>query len=153
MFKALPVNTKGSLSKHLKTLASGSLPCRHDQLRDENEGLAGELKASQTIAAKLQCQVVNAERNLLDKENVGSLLKEKEKAWEEERAGWMVEREQRLGMSSITRRIIRNWPQNAVSYCLKDLGVSFLLSPNPQTSKAPWRGFIRPIGTWAIWLG
>ncbi|KAM0070786.1 hypothetical protein Hdeb2414_s0001g00017241 [Helianthus debilis subsp. tardiflorus] len=71
--------------------------CRHDQLRDENEGLAGELKASQTIVAKLQYRVVNAKRNLLEKENVGALLKEKEKAWEEERAGWMVERERLVG--------------------------------------------------------
>ncbi|MFS7929172.1 hypothetical protein Hanom_Chr04g00329341 [Helianthus anomalus] len=36
------------------------------------------------------CRVVNAEQNLLEKE-------EKEKAWEEERAGWMVEMERLVG--------------------------------------------------------
>ncbi|KAJ0462875.1 hypothetical protein HanHA300_Chr14g0508891 [Helianthus annuus] len=72
---------------------SASMLQRVLSLRDENGGLVSESKASKTIAAELQCRVVSAERKLLEKENVGALLKGKEKAWEEERAGWMAERE------------------------------------------------------------
>ncbi|KAJ0702209.1 hypothetical protein HanPI659440_Chr14g0526771 [Helianthus annuus] len=61
---------------------SASMLQRVLSLRDENGGLVSESKASKTIAAELQCRVVSAERKLLEKE-----------AWEEERAGWMAERE------------------------------------------------------------
>ncbi|KAF5767293.1 hypothetical protein HanRHA438_Chr14g0632601 [Helianthus annuus] len=66
---------------------SASMLQRVLSLRDENGGLVSESKASKTIAAELQCRVVSAERKLLEKENVGALLKRKEKA------GWMAERE------------------------------------------------------------
>ncbi|MFS7968125.1 hypothetical protein Hanom_Chr09g00793831 [Helianthus anomalus] len=70
MSEAPPVNTKGSLSKHLKNLRPSSglfIYCegffrgagmlqRVNALRDENEGLMSELKTSQTIAAELRCR-------------------------------------------------------------------------------------------------
>ncbi|KAF5781277.1 hypothetical protein HanRHA438_Chr11g0494601 [Helianthus annuus] len=96
MSEALPVATKVSLSKHLKvlrpisSLVLGPLPA----LKEENKHLEDRLKTSQTIAAKLQCRVVSAERGLLDKEHAGDLLKENERAWNEEQTKLMREREQ-----------------------------------------------------------
>ncbi|MFS7976593.1 hypothetical protein Hanom_Chr10g00894251 [Helianthus anomalus] len=43
-----------------------------DDLRKANEELKGELKASQSVAAELRCQVVEAERKLQE-EKVHSL--------------------------------------------------------------------------------
>ncbi|MFS8024646.1 hypothetical protein Hanom_Chr16g01465801 [Helianthus anomalus] len=37
---------------------------RVDDMRKENEGLKSDLKTSQTVAAELRCQVVEAERKL-----------------------------------------------------------------------------------------
>ncbi|KAJ0438487.1 hypothetical protein HanHA300_Chr16g0614591 [Helianthus annuus] len=56
-----------------------------------------ELKTSQTIVAELRCRVVSAERELLERENAGVLLEQREKAWEKERAGWITKREQLFG--------------------------------------------------------
>ncbi|KAF5798240.1 hypothetical protein HanRHA438_Chr07g0300991 [Helianthus annuus] len=58
---------------------------RVNELRDINEGLLRELKTSQTVVAELRCRVVDAERKLLEKENVGALLKQKERAWQDEK--------------------------------------------------------------------
>ncbi|MFS7965797.1 hypothetical protein Hanom_Chr09g00766401 [Helianthus anomalus] len=44
---------------------------RVDDLRKENEGLKSDLKASQSIAAEVQCQVVEAERKLQDGASLG----------------------------------------------------------------------------------
>ncbi|KAM0040502.1 hypothetical protein Hdeb2414_s0012g00394711 [Helianthus debilis subsp. tardiflorus] len=64
---------------------AGKLQCVQ-ALKKEKMELENCLKSSQTIAAELQCQVVKDERLLLEKE-------EKEKAWEEERAGLMQEKD------------------------------------------------------------
>ncbi|KAM0041768.1 hypothetical protein Hdeb2414_s0011g00370151 [Helianthus debilis subsp. tardiflorus] len=63
-------------------------------LKEEKRDLEDQLKTSQTITLELQCRVVNAERCLLEKEHVRALVKEKEKAWDKERAMLMREREQ-----------------------------------------------------------
>uniref|UniRef100_A0A251RVG1 Uncharacterized protein n=1 Tax=Helianthus annuus TaxID=4232 RepID=A0A251RVG1_HELAN len=48
--------------------------------------------------------MVNDERNLLDKENAGALLKEKE-----ERVGWMVERERLVEEDNQKLAAERHW--------------------------------------------
>ncbi|KAJ0733948.1 hypothetical protein HanPI659440_Chr11g0414201 [Helianthus annuus] len=50
-------------------------------LKEENKDLEDRLKTSQTIAAKLQCRVVSAERGLLDKE--AKLMREREQLVED----------------------------------------------------------------------
>ncbi|KAJ0700267.1 hypothetical protein HanPI659440_Chr10g0379331 [Helianthus annuus] len=59
---------------------------RIQTLKEDNKDLEDCLKTSQTIAAELQCHVMIAERSLLEKE-------EKERAWDEERAKLIRERE------------------------------------------------------------
>ncbi|KAJ0871078.1 hypothetical protein HanRHA438_Chr11g0508071 [Helianthus annuus] len=54
-------------------------------LRDVNEGLMSELKTSQTVAAELRCRVVDSERKLLERENAGALLEQKERVWRDEK--------------------------------------------------------------------
>ncbi|KAJ0569588.1 hypothetical protein HanHA300_Chr05g0167951 [Helianthus annuus] len=53
---------------------------RIDDLRRANEGLKAELKASQSVAAGLRCQVVDAERKLQEEKEreMASLVEEKE---------------------------------------------------------------------------
>ncbi|MFS8001754.1 hypothetical protein Hanom_Chr13g01194111 [Helianthus anomalus] len=64
-----------------------------NELRSINKGLLSELKTSQTIAAKLRCRVIDAERKLFEKENVGAQLEQNERAWERERGAWLEEKE------------------------------------------------------------
>ncbi|KAJ0878701.1 hypothetical protein HanRHA438_Chr10g0442771 [Helianthus annuus] len=59
---------------------------RIDDLRRANEGLKAELKASQSVAAGLRCQVVEAERKLQEEKGAGAMLEKKERAWEQEMA-------------------------------------------------------------------
>ncbi|KAM0070774.1 hypothetical protein Hdeb2414_s0001g00017111 [Helianthus debilis subsp. tardiflorus] len=58
---------------------------RVDELRRENEGLRGDLKTSQTVAAELQCWVIDAERRLQEEKREG--------AWARERATLVEEKE------------------------------------------------------------
>ncbi|KAM0027749.1 hypothetical protein Hdeb2414_s0019g00543791 [Helianthus debilis subsp. tardiflorus] len=59
---------------------------RVDDLRKENEGLKSDLKASQSIAAELRCQVVEAKHKLLEEKGAGAMLERRERAWEREMA-------------------------------------------------------------------
>ncbi|KAJ0442685.1 hypothetical protein HanPSC8_Chr16g0716571 [Helianthus annuus] len=59
---------------------------RVDELRKENERLRGDLQTSQTIAAELQCQVVDAERRLQEEKGSGAMLEQKERTWAKEMA-------------------------------------------------------------------
>ncbi|KAJ0514626.1 hypothetical protein HanRHA438_Chr10g0464761 [Helianthus annuus] len=63
-------------------------------LKEDNKDLEDRLKTSQTTAIELQCRVVSVERDLLEKEHARALLKERERAWNEERAKLMREMEQ-----------------------------------------------------------
>ncbi|KAM0019054.1 hypothetical protein Hdeb2414_s0026g00681081 [Helianthus debilis subsp. tardiflorus] len=56
---------------------------RVDDLRKANEELKGELKASQSVAAKLRCQV-----------GAGAMLERRERAWEREMAVLVEEKEE-----------------------------------------------------------
>ncbi|MFS8000852.1 hypothetical protein Hanom_Chr13g01183421 [Helianthus anomalus] len=67
---------------------------RVDDLRKENEGLKSDLKASQSIAAELRCQVVEAERKLREEKGAGAMLEQRERAWEREMAALMEEKEE-----------------------------------------------------------
>ncbi|KAF5783121.1 hypothetical protein HanXRQr2_Chr11g0504241 [Helianthus annuus] len=55
------------------------------ELRRENEGLRGDLKTSQTVAAELRCRVSDAERRLQEEK--------RERAWARERAALVEEKE------------------------------------------------------------
>ncbi|KAF5798393.1 hypothetical protein HanRHA438_Chr07g0302881 [Helianthus annuus] len=63
-------------------------------LKEDNKDLEDRLKTSQTIAAELQCRVVNAERGLLEKGICSPFTLFLLLAWIEERAKLMREREQ-----------------------------------------------------------
>ncbi|KAF5759940.1 hypothetical protein HanXRQr2_Chr16g0747461 [Helianthus annuus] len=59
---------------------------RVDELRKENERLRGDLQTSQTVAAELRCQVVDAERRLQEEKGSGAMLEQKERTWAKEMA-------------------------------------------------------------------
>ncbi|KAM0027004.1 hypothetical protein Hdeb2414_s0020g00564551 [Helianthus debilis subsp. tardiflorus] len=84
-----PTGVKGSLSKHLRSSSLVSEP-----LLRENEGLKSDLKTSQTVAAELRCQVVDAERKLHEEKGAGALLERKERAREKEMATLVEEKEE-----------------------------------------------------------
>ncbi|KAJ0435247.1 hypothetical protein HanIR_Chr17g0891221 [Helianthus annuus] len=67
---------------------------RIDDLRRANEGLKAELKAFQSAAARLRCQVVEAERKLQEEKGAGAMLERKERAWEQEMAVLVGEKEE-----------------------------------------------------------
>ncbi|KAJ0678487.1 hypothetical protein HanOQP8_Chr12g0448521 [Helianthus annuus] len=67
---------------------------RVDELRRENEGLKSDLKTSQTVAAKLRCQVVDAERKLQEEKGVSVMLEQKERTWAREMASLVEEKEE-----------------------------------------------------------
>ncbi|KAM0037061.1 hypothetical protein Hdeb2414_s0014g00433771 [Helianthus debilis subsp. tardiflorus] len=67
---------------------------RIDDLRRANEGLKAELKASQSVAARLRCQVVDAERRLQEEKGAGAMLDRNERAWEREMAALVEEKEE-----------------------------------------------------------
>ncbi|KAJ0659760.1 hypothetical protein HanOQP8_Chr14g0529851 [Helianthus annuus] len=67
---------------------------RVDDLRKENEGLRSDLKASQSVAAELRCQVVEAERKLQEEKGAGAMLERKEQAWEREMTALVEEKEE-----------------------------------------------------------
>ncbi|KAJ0858225.1 hypothetical protein HanRHA438_Chr13g0598751 [Helianthus annuus] len=67
---------------------------RIDDLRRANEGLKAELKISQSVAAELRCQVVEAERKLQEEKGAGAMLEKKERAWEQEMAVLVEEKEE-----------------------------------------------------------
>ncbi|MFS7947522.1 hypothetical protein Hanom_Chr06g00549261 [Helianthus anomalus] len=69
---------------------------RVNALRDESEGLLSNLKTFRTVAAELRCMVVDAEKKLLERENVGARLEQRERAWEPERGTWLAEKERLL---------------------------------------------------------
>ncbi|KAM0050904.1 hypothetical protein Hdeb2414_s0007g00229171 [Helianthus debilis subsp. tardiflorus] len=55
-------------------------------LRRANKELKSELKASQSVAVDLRCQVVKAERKLQEEKGAGAILERREQAWEREMA-------------------------------------------------------------------
>ncbi|KAJ0716510.1 hypothetical protein HanPI659440_Chr13g0513531 [Helianthus annuus] len=65
---------------------------RVDDLRKENEGLRNDLKTSQSVAAELRCQVVEAERKLQEVKGAGVMLEWRERAWEREMAALVEEK-------------------------------------------------------------
>ncbi|KAJ0433964.1 hypothetical protein HanIR_Chr17g0876031 [Helianthus annuus] len=65
-----------------------------DDLRKANEGLKAELKASQSVVAGLRGQVVDAERRLQEEKGAGAMLERKERAWEQEMASLIAEKEE-----------------------------------------------------------
>ncbi|KAM0011274.1 hypothetical protein Hdeb2414_s0065g00766661 [Helianthus debilis subsp. tardiflorus] len=65
-----------------------------DDLRKENEALKSDLKASQSIAAELRCQVVEAKRKLQEEKGPGAMLERREQAWEREMAALVEEKEE-----------------------------------------------------------
>ncbi|KAJ0708928.1 hypothetical protein HanLR1_Chr09g0334661 [Helianthus annuus] len=67
---------------------------RVDDLRKANEELKGKLRASQSAAAELQCQVVEAERKLQEEKGAGAMLERKEQACEREMAVLVEEKEE-----------------------------------------------------------
>ncbi|KAM0043535.1 hypothetical protein Hdeb2414_s0010g00342401 [Helianthus debilis subsp. tardiflorus] len=67
---------------------------RVDDPRKENEGLRSDLKASQSVATELRCQVVEAERKLQEEKGSGVMLERKERAWEREMAALVEEKEE-----------------------------------------------------------
>ncbi|KAF5808990.1 hypothetical protein HanXRQr2_Chr04g0151861 [Helianthus annuus] len=67
---------------------------RIDDLRKANEGLKAELKASQLVVAGLRGQVVDAERRLQEEKGAGAMLERKERAWEQEMASLIAEKEE-----------------------------------------------------------
>ncbi|KAJ0614271.1 hypothetical protein HanIR_Chr02g0060511 [Helianthus annuus] len=67
---------------------------RIDALRRANEGLKAELKASQSVAAGFRCRVVEAERKLQEEKGAGAMLEKKERAWEQEMAVLVGEKEE-----------------------------------------------------------
>ncbi|KAJ0810143.1 hypothetical protein HanPI659440_Chr01g0023371 [Helianthus annuus] len=64
---------------------------RAQVLKGEKKDLEDRLKSSQSIVAQLQCRVINAERLLLEKGHMEMVMKDKEKAWKEERARLLQE--------------------------------------------------------------
>ncbi|KAJ0512930.1 hypothetical protein HanHA300_Chr10g0351691 [Helianthus annuus] len=67
---------------------------RVNDLRQENEGLKSDLKASQSIASELRCQVVEAEHKLQEEKGAGAMLEWRERAWEREMAALVEENEE-----------------------------------------------------------
>ncbi|KAJ0621879.1 hypothetical protein HanIR_Chr01g0013741 [Helianthus annuus] len=67
---------------------------RIDDLRRANEGLKAELKTSQSIAAELRCQVVEAERKLQGEKGAGAMLEQRKQAWEREMAVLVEEKDE-----------------------------------------------------------
>ncbi|KAJ0954082.1 hypothetical protein HanRHA438_Chr00c29g0854811 [Helianthus annuus] len=59
----------------------------------ESEGLRGDLKISQTIAAELWCRVTDAKRRLQDEKGAGAVLEQKEHVWAREMATFVEEKE------------------------------------------------------------
>ncbi|KAM0043078.1 hypothetical protein Hdeb2414_s0010g00337041 [Helianthus debilis subsp. tardiflorus] len=144
---------------------------RVNVLRDENEGLLSDLKTSQSIAAELRCMVVDAEKKILEWENVGARLDQRERAWERERGAWLAKKECLLAdvkhykevasVSAVDVDVLyadlgiaqedsqklateRHWLLS------QGLGFSSLSFLSLRNSKATLRGFIGPTGTWAI---
>ncbi|KAJ0869594.1 hypothetical protein HanRHA438_Chr11g0490831 [Helianthus annuus] len=66
---------------------------RVDELRRENEGLRGDLKTSQTVAAELRCRVTDAERRLQEEKGAGDMLEQRERAWAREMTALVEEKE------------------------------------------------------------
>ncbi|KAJ0541051.1 hypothetical protein HanHA89_Chr09g0324071 [Helianthus annuus] len=76
---------------------------RIDDLRRANEGLKVELKTSQSVAADLRCQVVEAEWKLQEEKvysppppppppRAGAMLEQRKQAWEREMAALVEEK-------------------------------------------------------------
>ncbi|KAJ0457890.1 hypothetical protein HanIR_Chr15g0778931 [Helianthus annuus] len=122
---------------------------RVQTLKEEKKDLEDRLKASQTIVVELQCRVVNAERRLLEKEHVGAMVTEKEKAWDEEQDELMREKEKLVAdvnhfktVASVSTNDVepcmlttRSLPLNVIGCFHRILDAFLLLSPNPQTSR------------------
>ncbi|MFS7970529.1 hypothetical protein Hanom_Chr09g00822061 [Helianthus anomalus] len=66
---------------------------RMDELRRENEGLRGDLKTSQTVAAELRCRVTDTECRLQEEKGAGAMLEQRERAWARERETLVEEKE------------------------------------------------------------
>ncbi|KAJ0806266.1 hypothetical protein HanPI659440_Chr02g0087571 [Helianthus annuus] len=66
---------------------------RVDELRRESEGLRGDLKISQTVAAELWCRVTDAELRLQEEKGAGAVLEQKERVWAREMATLVEEKE------------------------------------------------------------